>query len=401
MLFDPSRHESLTNRLWDKAIVEAEILSIIDDIECSLLSESCWPTHPLDAESYPKVGPKWSAYAGAAGTIHALQILSRYGYKVSDLSGSLETVYQSFLKSPDVSVEPGLQIGELGILMPAMLAQPNNEELSRRVIRCMEATLALPLYEITSGQSGMMHGALALYRKTGKNHWKELYVKGAKALLDNWKLDTDTGEWLWESQVFGPKRHYYGACHGLTGNANILLQGADLLPDDSRPMILKRTISTLNISVEQDGNLANWKLCTKPNIDKLLVQWCHGAAGIVTAMARTPQDESQDSKLLDSLLQETGGLVWQAGPLVKGANICHGTSGNGYALLYLYRRTGDSVWLERARLFAMHAIEQCQKARLAYGQGRYTLWTGDAGLAIYLYHCIHPKEAAIPGLDLF
>ena len=118
-------------------------------------------------------------------------------------------------------------------------------------------------------------------------------------------------------------------------------------------------------------------------------------------MARTPQDESQDSKLLDSLLQETGELVWQAGPLAKGANICHGTSGNGYALLYLYRRTGDSVWLERARLFAMHAIEQCQKVRLAYGQGRYTLWTGDAGLAIYLYHCLHPKEAAIPGLDLF
>ena len=401
MLFDQSRHEPLTKCLWDDAFVEAEILTIIDDIERSLLPESCWPTHPLDAESYPNAGPKWSAYAGAAGTIHVLQILSRYGYRVTDLSDLLETVYQSFLKSPDVSVEPGLQIGELGILMPAMLAQSNNEVLSRRVIRCMEATLELPLYEITSGQSGMMHGALALYRKTGENHWKELYVKGAKALLDNWKLDTDTGEWLWQSQVFGPKRHYYGACHGLAGNANILLQGVDLLSDDPKPMLLKRAISTLNISVEQDDNLANWKLCTKPNIDKLLVQWCHGAAGIVTAMARTPQDDSQYSKLLDRLLQKTGELVWQAGPLVKGANICHGTSGNGYALLYLYRRTGDSMWLERARLFAMHAIEQCQKARLVYGQGRYTLWTGDAGLAIYLYHCLHPKEAAIPGLDLF
>ncbi len=401
MLFDQSRHEPLTKCLWDDAFVEAEILTIIDDIERSLLPESCWPTHPLDAESYPNAGPKWSAYAGAAGTIHVLQILSRYGYRVTDLSDLLETVYQSFLKSPDVSVEPGLQIGELGILMPAMLAQSNNEVLSRRVIRCMEATLELPLYEITSGQSGMMHGALALYRKTGENHWKELYVKGAQALLDNWKLDTDTGEWLWQSQVFGPKRHYYGACHGLAGNANILLQGVDLLSDDPKPMLLKRAISTLNISVEQDDNLANWKLCTKPNIDKLLVQWCHGAAGIVTAMARTPQDDSQYSKLLDRLLQKTGELVWQAGPLVKGANICHGTSGNGYALLYLYRRTGDSMWLERARLFAMHAIEQCQKARLVYGQGRYTLWTGDAGLAIYLYHCLHPKEAAIPGLDLF
>ena len=401
MLFDQSRHEPLTKCLWDDAFVEAEILTIIDDIERSLLPESCWPTHPLDAESYPNAGPKWSAYAGAAGTIHVLQILSRYGYRVTDLSDLLETVYQSFLKSPDVSVEPGLQIGELGILMPAMLAQSNNEVLSRRVIRCMEATLELPLYEITSGQSGMMHGALALYRKTGENHWKELYVKGAKALFDNWKLDIDTGEWLWQSQVFGPKRHYYGACHGLAGNANILLQGVDLLSDDPKPMLLKRAISTLNISVEQDDNLANWKLCTKPNIDKLLVQWCHGAAGIVTAMARTPQDDSQYSKLLDRLLQKTGELVWQAGPLVKGANICHGTSGNGYALLYLYRRTGDSMWLERARLFAMHAIEQCQKARLVYGQGRYTLWTGDAGLAIYLYHCLHPKEAAIPGLDLF
>lgn len=401
MLFDKARHEPLTKASWDKNIVQAEISSIIDDIERSLLPEACWPTHPLDAESYPRVGPKWSAYAGAAGTIHALQILSKYGYKVNDLSGLIEGVYQSFLKTPDVSVEPGLQIGELGILMPAILVHPDNQKLSRLVIRCMEDTIDLPLYEITSGQSGMMHAALALYRKSGKSHWKGLFVKGAKSLMDNWTQDTETGEWLWQSQVFGPKRHYYGACHGVTGNANILLQGADLLPSGYTEMIIKRTVATLNISVKQKDNLANWTLCTKPNIDKLLVQWCHGAAGIVTAMSRTPAIDSPESKLLDELLDKTGELVWQAGPLLKGSNICHGTSGNGYAFLYLYQKTGKSVWLERARIFAMHSIEQCQKARLHYGQGRYTLWTGDAGLAIYLYHCIYPERAAIPGLDLF
>jgi lantibiotic modifying enzyme len=401
MLFDKSRHEPLSKSLWNQDIVQTEILSIIDDIERSQLTDACWPTHPLDAESYPRAGPKWSAYAGAAGTIHAIQILSRYAYTVSDLSASLETVYQSFLKNPDVSVEPGLQIGELGILMPAILAQPEDEELSKRVMGCMEATIELPLYEITSGQSGMMHAALALYRKTGENHWKDLYIKGAKSLMDNWTQDTDTGQWLWQSQVFGPKRHYYGACHGLAGNANILLKGADLLPTGYTEIIMKRTISTLNISVKKQANMANWPLCTKPNIDKLLVQWCHGAAGIVTGMARTPTIDSNDSKQLDQLLQETAELVWQAGPLVKGSNICHGTSGNGYAFLYLYRRTGNAVWLNRARQFAMHAIEQCQKARLRYGQGRFTLWTGDAGLAIYLYHCVYPKKAAIPGLDLF
>ncbi len=400
MLFDKDRHETLTKSSWDQNVVQEEILSIIDDIEHSLLPDACWSTHPLDEKSHPRK-PKWSAYEGAAGVIHALQILSRYGYKVSDLSGLIETVYQSFLKDPDVSVEPGLQLGELGILMPAILARPENEKLSKLVMRCMEDTIELPLFEITSGQSGMMHAALALYRKTGKKLWKDLYVKGAKSLMDNWTQDNDTGQWLWQSEVFGPKRHYYGACHGIVGNANILLQGADLLPDDYTEMIIKRTVKTLNLSVRQESNLANWTVCTESNIDKLLVQWCHGAAGIVTAMSRTPAIDSHESKQLDQLLDETGELVWQAGPLVKGSSICHGTSGNGYAFLYLYRRTGNSAWLDRARQFAMHSIEQCQKARLRYEQGRYTLWTGDAGLAIYLYHCIYPEKAAIPGLDLF
>ena len=401
MLFDINRHEKLTESLWDEKCVRSEISAIIDDIQQHSLPNASWPTHQLDAESYSNSGPKWSAYAGAAGTIHASQILRRYGYQVEDYSDLLETVYQSFLENPDVSVEPGLQIGELGILMPALLAQPENEELSKRVIRCMEQTLHLPLYEVTSGQTGMMHAALSLYRSTGKNCWKTLFIKGANSLMEHWLQDENTGEWLWQSQVFGPKRHYYGACHGLTGNANILLEGADLLPKDHVELIIKRTVSTLEISAKHSGNLANWILCTKPDIDKLLVQWCHGAAGIVTAMARTPQSNSPESEQLERLLEQTGDLVWEAGPLAKGSNICHGTSGNGYSFLYLYKRWGRTVWLDRARKFAMHAIEQCQKDRQRYGVGRFSMWTGDAGLAIFLHHCLNPEQAAIPGLDLF
>jgi len=401
MLFDTERHELLTATLWDHNIAQKEIKSIIKDVEQSLLPNACWPTHPLDAESYSRVGPKWSAYAGAAGAIHGLQILKNYGHDVQDLSHLLEEVHSSFTISPDVSVESGLQIGEIGILVPRLLAEPDNQKVSQYLLKCMEETVDLPLYEITSGQSGMMHAALALYRKTGHICWKSIFIKGAKSLMDNWKEDTETGEWHWQSQVFGPKRHYYGACHGISGNANILLQGIDLLPSNYSEVIINRTISTLNISAKREANLTNWVLCTKPNIDKLLVQWCHGAAGIVTAMAMTPKDNSSNSKLLDELLKSTGELVWQAGPLLKGSNICHGTSGNGYAFLYLYKRTGNSYWLDRARKFAIHAVEQCRKDRLLYGQGRYTLWTGDVGLAIYLQHCLYPEHTAIPGLDLF
>ena len=74
-------------------------------------------------------------------------------------------------------------------------------------------------------------------------------------------------------------------------------------------------------------------------------------------------------------------LTWRAGPMVKGATLCHGTAGNGYAFLTLFERTGDELWLTRARAFAMHALEQLQYER-------YSLWTGCLGTALYLADCV-------------
>ena len=127
-----------------------------------------------------------------------------------------------------------------------------------------------------------------------------------------------------------------------------------------------------------------------------LVQWCHGAPGIVTGHAHHPQAHSA---AMDDLLRRAGNMVWEAGPLTKGDGLCHGTAGNGYAFLALHRRAGDSMWLARARALAMHAIGQQERMRAQYGQGRYTLWTGDPGLAVYLWHCIEGK-GGLPGLDV-
>ena len=112
---------------------------------------------------------------------------------------------------------------------------------------------------------------------------------------------------------------------------------------------------------------------------QIRTQWCHGAPGIVATLA----------PFLDEELAVAGGeLTWRAGPLRKGANLCHGTAGNGYAFLALLERTGDERWLTRARAFAMHAARQVEQSRSEYGRGRYTLWTGDLGTALYLADCI-------------
>jgi hypothetical protein len=36
----------------------------------------------------------------------------------------------------------------------------------------------------------------------------------------------------------------------------------------------------------------------------------------------------------------------------------------------------------------MHAAEQVERARTTYGRGRYSLWTGDLGTALYLADCV-------------
>lgn len=84
----------------------------------------------------------------------------------------------------------------------------------------------------------------------------------------------------------------------------------------------------------------------------------------------------------------------------KGGGLCHGTAGNGYALLEAFDRTGDELWLERARRFAVHALEQVVRARTELGRGRYSLFTGDIGAALFAADCLDSRTA-FPILDSF
>ena len=143
-------------------------------------------------------------------------------------------------------------------------------------------------------------------------------------------------------------------------------------------------------AVEEDG-LVNWlPYAEMTRLDahrdgQIRTQWCHGAPGIVATLG----------DMLDEELAVAGGeLTWRAGPLRKGASLCHGTAGNGYAFLALLERTGDERWLARARAFAMHAAAQMEHSRSQDGRGRYSLWTGDLGTALYLADCIDGRGDA-------
>ena len=176
------------------------------------------------------------------------------------------------------------------------------------------------------------------------------------ASIDRLRAERDD-EGLWTQHLSGRAFRFIGPAHGFAGCALALGDGAAVSET------LRR------FAVEEDG-LANWPPLAGTRLDDngdglIRVQWCHGAPGIVATLG----------ELLDEDLAVAGGeLTWRAGPLRKGANLCHGTGGNGYAFLALLERTGDERWLTRARAFAMHAAHQVEQSRSEYGRGRYTLW---------------------------
>ena len=46
----------------------------------------------------------------------------------------------------------------------------------------------------------------------------------------------------------------------------------------------------------------------------------------------------------------------------------------------------------------MHAASQVERDRRVHGRGRYSLWTGDPGAALYLALCLE-GGGTLPGFD--
>jgi hypothetical protein len=194
--------------------------------------------------------------------------------------------------------------------------------------------------------------------------------------------------------VYGSRRRRVGAGHGFAGNV-LALSGAPEWLDDAQAVEARATATARALAIV-DGDVASWPPLPEGSRSGAppRVQWCHGAPGIVTSLARlAPGDDAPGA-----LLGAGGELVWRVGPPTRNAGLCHGTAGNGFAFLALLARTGDEQWLQRARAFAMHALAQVERFRGADGRGRYSLFTGDVGAALLAAACL-TGNGAFPGLD--
>ena len=395
-MFAAARHEPLIERDWHPNRVREAIEDIVRDTHERLDSLRLWPVHPLDRPNAEM--PFKMLYFGAAGVIWALNYLNRVGAtKVArDFTTTLAELAKQNRAELNLSV-PNLfsyLMGDTGIQLVQWRIDPS-AELADAIYQGIEGNLANPAREFMWGAPGTMLAALFMYEFTTESRWKDLYARNVAHILSEMVKVSGPDCYTWTQDLYGQKSLYLGAVHGFAANVFSIVRGRALLDPETVTLVGSLAADTLAKTATVEGDFANWP----PDVrgGNFLVQHCHGAPGMITCLADLPTGINAE---FDRLLENGGELIWLAGPLTKGSNLCHGTAGNGYAFLKLYRRTSDTKWLERARAFAMHAIGQWENHTTRYGQMRYSLWTGDLGLAVYPWDCIH-GEAKFPTMDVF
>jgi hypothetical protein len=398
MLFSPERHEPLRADAWDEGRAREAIERIVRDTEARFTPEGLWPMHPSDASN---PDPQYLLYWGASGVIWALHHLrdrgaARLARDYAPVVPGLIAANRAAMGRPADAGFAAYLMGDTGIRLLEHRLQPS-AAIADELARLCGGHLDDSTLELMWGTPGTMLAALFMHERTGEQRWAEIYRDTARRLWSQLEWSEDFGCHFWTQQLYGQRSTYIDAVHGFVATAVPLIHGRHLLDDAEWNAWRDCIANTVQRTADREGAQANWRprLFPLPDASRpKLVQMCHGAPGFVICLADFP------GVALDELLLAAGETTWQAGPLNKGSNLCHGTGGNGYAFLKLHRRFGDAAWLDRARAFAMHGIAQTEAELVEHGHLRYSLWTGDPGFAIYLWDCIEGTDR-FPTLDCF
>jgi len=393
VLYEPDVFEPLTDEGWDEARVRTAVAEIVADTDHAHDPQSLWPAHEWDA--WKLTPPVLDLYCGAAGVVWALDALRRRGYAETTLDLPAVAVRTLELWRAEPGLMTGIELpsppessllaGESGILLVAWRLAPSIEHADALLERVRD-NVANEANELMWGSPGTMLAAQAMHEWTGDERWAQMWAESAEVLLAR----RDEGG-LWTQQLHGSMYRDIGPVHGMVGNIHALLQRRG----EANETLERETAAVLAKEAVVEDGLANWPPLAEgglqPPSGAIRLQWCHGAPGIVTAAADYLDEE---------LLLAGSELTWRAGAHGpdKGAGLCHGTAGNGFALLKAFARTGDERWLDRARRFAVHALGQVERSRAEQGHGRYSLFTGDVGAALFAAACLD-ADARYPVLE--
>uniref|UniRef100_UPI00358EE1EE lanC-like protein 2 isoform X2 n=1 Tax=Myxine glutinosa TaxID=7769 RepID=UPI00358EE1EE len=199
--------------------------------------------------------------------------------------------------------------------------------------------------ELLYGRAGYLYALLFVQAKLGPDAVpKDKIIEVSNAMLDSGQAlaraerrsDRSPLMYAWHG------KQYLGAAHGLAGIYYMLMQPGAGVSEESLTELVRPSLDYLRHRRMRSGNFPS----SLGNDTDRLVHWCHGAPGVIHALLLACTVFKEEKYLREAV--ECGDLIWQRGLLHKGYGLCHGTAGNGYVFLALYRATGDHRHLYRA-----------------------------------------------------
>ena len=388
----------------------------------SKLSDEQWPPVKVDEETRPVV----EALQDLRGWIHeeAVDRLvssvrnteSKSSRQLSFLDGNIGVYTVSLLCSPilltpdeQTPLRMDLQAAHIGVAL--------------RQLKTMEATGS---QEILYGAAGVLLASKLVEYSPECD--KEINTEDQHALV---RYLVESGQQVsadlhsqWPLMYVWHHRDYLGMAHGIGGILYTLLHFPEYFDDPSNcqgqthKQLVYDTLMCVLQSEEGPGEYSS--SCSASSGGDPMVHWCHGAGGLVFLFCRA-YEFFGDAVFLEAALR-CGQLIWQRGILRKGPGLCHGVSGNGFALLAIFKtlsrteppssslskellaQARPALWYWRACKFAQVLFTADGSFRLEANtpDRPASLYEGWAGVGPFLLALVEPFHlSGFAGFPLF
>jgi serine/threonine-protein kinase len=239
--------------------------------------------------------------------------------------------------------------------------------------------------DLTLGQSSVLLGSAILLdalRATSLLEAAPLRETGDAALQKLWAV-IDAKPPIADSDI-----EYLGIAHGWAGILYATLQWCRV-SGSALPANVEQRLDELAALALPTGRGVEWPwLMNRPGEPMTMAGWCNGTCGYVFLWNLAHRQLAHPRYL--ELARGAAMRSWDADE--PSETLCCGLAGRGYALLNMYRSSGDAVWIDRARDLILRA------SRGAHADDDYahSLYKGRFGLAVLAAELEHPDESVTP-----
>ena len=351
-------------------------------------------------QSRPAIGPHCSVNNGAAGIAaawyrlalfrddpKALATAGAWGRRASAWTSTHEALFlDDATITPKTVGRTGLFHSETGIhcvraLVAHAAGDPGNARRSTEAFES-SARRRSDKWDFTLGRAGILTGC-ALMFEADPTAAPGVRTIGKRHALALQKTLTAAGSVRASASI-----EAFGIAHGWAGALYALMRWASATRDTPAPLVRDR-LDELASYGERGGRGMSWPRYRGRMEDGLQPTWCNGDAGFVFLWLLAEKLFSDERFL--KLAELAAWNVADRAP-DRMTDLCCGSAGRAYSFLALYRRTGDAIWLARAKRFAGHAARAIDPD----ANDAHRLYKGALGAALLIHEIEDPARARMP-----